>query len=311
MTAWSASVRRGKRRPYLLRNRWWLAASSGETPITGTPAAWKPARLSLNWQASLVHTVSSPLTVWLPVVLCSSSEEVVGDLACDLLGVVAQLRRQVLVEPEGGQPMDQGPGGDTGPHVAAVVGAVVGLGGRRVQQRPGCVAGPDELGVVGVVQLGAEHHLKVGPVGDGEADIGDPDLQEAPAGLVGLAEGGGQPPEPVGGDRGQQAGLVAEVVGRGGMGDPGPAGQVPQADRGRPDLGDRLDGGLQQGPWEVAVMVGPSIVARPGGCGHCSIISGILPLTRLDPRAYLDVDKIDSSGRSAVNTPAVATEPAA
>jgi len=45
MTAWSASVRRGKRRPYLLRNRWWLAASSGETPITGTPAAWKPARL--------------------------------------------------------------------------------------------------------------------------------------------------------------------------------------------------------------------------------------------------------------------------
>jgi hypothetical protein len=70
MTAWSASVRRGKRRPYLLRKRWWLAASSGETPITGTPAAWKPARLSLNWQASLVHTVSSsPLTVWLPVVL--------------------------------------------------------------------------------------------------------------------------------------------------------------------------------------------------------------------------------------------------
>jgi hypothetical protein len=45
MTAWSASVRRGRRRPYLLRNRWWLAASSGETPITGTPAAWKPARL--------------------------------------------------------------------------------------------------------------------------------------------------------------------------------------------------------------------------------------------------------------------------
>ena len=35
--------------------------------MTGTPAAWKPARLSLNWQASLVHTVSSsPLTGWLP-----------------------------------------------------------------------------------------------------------------------------------------------------------------------------------------------------------------------------------------------------
>jgi hypothetical protein len=45
----------GKRSPYLLRKRWWLAASSGETPITGTPEAWKPARLSLNWQASLVQ----------------------------------------------------------------------------------------------------------------------------------------------------------------------------------------------------------------------------------------------------------------
>src|SRR5512133_3744582 len=103
MTAWSASVSRGNRRPYLLRKRWWLAASSGETPITGTPLAWKPARLSLNWQASLVHTASSSaLTVWLPVVLSSSSEEVVGDLAGDLLGVVAQLRWQVVVEPEGG-----------------------------------------------------------------------------------------------------------------------------------------------------------------------------------------------------------------
>jgi hypothetical protein len=79
----------------------------------------------------------------------------------------------------------------------------------------GDVAG-DLLGVVGAVQLGAEHHLEKGPVGDGEADVGDADLQEAAGGLVGLAEGGGQAPEPVGGDRGQQAGLVAEVVGGGG-----------------------------------------------------------------------------------------------
>src|SRR5215213_2033028 len=64
MTAWSASVRSGNWRPYLPRKRWWLAALSGETPSTGTPAAWKAVRLSLNWQASLVHTVSSsPLTV--------------------------------------------------------------------------------------------------------------------------------------------------------------------------------------------------------------------------------------------------------
>ena len=55
MTAWAASVRRGKRRPYLPRKCWWLAASSGAMPITGTPAARRPARLSLNWQASLVQ----------------------------------------------------------------------------------------------------------------------------------------------------------------------------------------------------------------------------------------------------------------
>src|SRR5215207_3214484 len=288
MTAWSASVRRGKRSPYLLRKRWWLAASSGETPITGTPEARKPARLSLNWQASLVHTVSSsPLTVWPPVVLSSSSEEVASNLAGDLLGVVAQLRGQIVVEPEGGQPMDQGPGSDAGPHLAAGVGAGGGLGGWRVQQRPGLFPGLDELRVVGVVQLGAEHHLEVGPMGNGEADVGDADLQEAAGGLVGVAEGGGQAPESVGGDGGQQAGLVAEVVGRGGMGNPGAAGQVAHAHRRRPDLVDRLDGGLQQDPWEVAVVVRPSIVARPRSCGHCSIIAGILPLTRLGHRPIL------------------------
>src|SRR5215211_277099 len=141
MTAWAASVRRGKRRPYLPRKCWWLAASSGEMPITGTPAARKPARLSLNWQASLVHTVSSsPLTVWPPVVLSSSSEEVASNLAGDLLGVVAQLRRQVVVEPEGGQPMDQGPGSDTGPYVAAGVGAAGGLAGSRVPHSLGSTA---------------------------------------------------------------------------------------------------------------------------------------------------------------------------
>jgi hypothetical protein len=115
---------------------------------------------------------------------------------------------------------------------------------------------------------------------DGEADVGDADFEEAPGSLVNLAEGCGQPPEPVGGDRGQQARLVTEVVSRGGMGDPGAAGQVPEADRGRPDLEDRLHGGVQQDPREVAVMVGPSILARPGNCGHSPIIRSILSLTR-------------------------------
>src|SRR5829696_4814270 len=238
------------------------------------------------------------------------SEEVAGDLAGDLRGVVAQLRRQVVVEPEGGQPMDQGPGRHTGAHVAAGVGAGGGLGGRWVEQCPGLLSGPDELGVVGSVQLGAEHHLEVGPVGGGEADVGHPDLQEAPGGLVGLAEGGGQALEPVDGDRGQQPGLVAEVVGRGGMGDPGAAGEVPEADRGRSDLEDCLDGGVQQGAWEVAVMVGPSILGCSGSCGHVSIIARMLPLTRSEDEPILTMTR-SSVRRSAVNTSALATEPAA
>jgi len=67
MTAWSASVRRGNPQPVLVAEALVAGAVVGETPITGTPAAWKPARLSLNWQASLVHTVSSSsLTAWPP-----------------------------------------------------------------------------------------------------------------------------------------------------------------------------------------------------------------------------------------------------
>src|SRR5215212_6029768 len=128
-------------------------------------------------------------------------------------------------------------------------------------------------------------------MGNGEADVGDADLQEAAGGLVGVAEGGGQAPESVGGDGGQQAGLVAEVVGRGGMGNPGAAGQVAHAHRGRPDLVDRLDGGLEQDPWEVAVMVGPSILGCSGSCGHVSIIARMLPLTRSEDEPILTMTR--------------------
>src|SRR5215217_7137009 len=108
--------------------------------------------------SAFAHTVSSsPLTIRPPVVLSSSSEEVAGDLAGDLLGVVTQLGGQVVVEPEGGQPMDQGPGGHGGTHVVAAVGAVGGLGGRWVQQCPGLVRGQ----VVVVARTSARSKLTV------------------------------------------------------------------------------------------------------------------------------------------------------
>jgi hypothetical protein len=75
------------------------------------------------------------------------------------------------------------------------------------------------------------------------------------------------------------------------VGDPGAAGQVPQADRGRSDLGDRLGGGLEQGAWEVAVMVRPSIPAGAGLGGHFWIIHANLVIDKMATWPYLDTDK--------------------
>src|SRR5215204_5173194 len=73
----------------------WAPASSWGMVLLTTVGEW-------GHNSAFAHTVSSsPLTVWLPVVLSSSSEEVAGDVAGDLLGVVAQLGGQVVVEPEG------------------------------------------------------------------------------------------------------------------------------------------------------------------------------------------------------------------
>jgi hypothetical protein len=76
------------------------------------------------------------------------------------------------------------------------------------------------------------------------------------------------------------------------MGDPGAAGQVPEADRSRPDLGDGLDGGLQQGPPKVAVMVGPSVLAWADVSGHARIIANNLAIDKIARCAYVDTDKI-------------------
>jgi hypothetical protein len=64
------------------------------------------------------------------------------------------------------------------------------------------------------------------------------------------------------------------------MGDPGLAGQVAQADRGRANLGDCLDGGLQQGPPEVAVVEGRASLLAGGVVDMSRAYLGILSLTR-------------------------------
>ena len=61
--------------------------------------------------------------------------------------------------------------------------------------------------------------------------------------------------EALGGERGEQARLVAEVVRGRGVRDTGPTGEVAQAQRGGPDLLDGLQSCGEQGAAQVAVMV--------------------------------------------------------
>jgi hypothetical protein len=173
-----------------------------------------------------------------------------GDDPGDLLGVVAELRWQVPVEPERGQPVHDRPGGDPVGHSLPgdLPGAV---------EQGGCgLPGAPELGVVAVVQLRPVHDLEMGPVGHREAHVRHADLQEAAASLLGPAQRFGQQAVALGRHGGEQAGPVAEVVGGGRVGDPGAARHRAQAHRRGPGLLDLADGSGDEGRAEVAVVVG-------------------------------------------------------
>ncbi len=88
-----------------------------------------------------------------------------------------------------------------------------------------------EVGVGGIVEVGAEHDLEVGTLLDREPDVGHANLGEARGGIVGGPQRAGKASVPLGRNRGQQTPLVPEVVGRGGVGDPRPAGKIPEAQR--------------------------------------------------------------------------------
>jgi hypothetical protein len=75
--------------------------------------------------------------------------------------------------------------------------------------------------------------------------------------------------EAFGGDGGQEARLVAEVVAGGGMGDPGPPRQLPEAECLGPALGDLGQRRLEQHRPQVAVMVGA--LRRIGGSHDLSL----------------------------------------
>ena len=75
------------------------------------------------------------------------------------------------------------------------------------------------------------------------------------AGVPGVPEFFGERAVPLRGDRGEQPGLVPEVVGRRRVADSGPPGHLPQAHGGRAGVSDRLHGRAQQRGPQVPVMV--------------------------------------------------------
>src|SRR4029453_10437163 len=89
----------------------WNAASPGWPSSAASYATTRPPSHPRSHDLDRRHLAAQqpphPLTQFTDAL----SEEVVGDLAGDLLRVVAQLGWQVVVEPQGGQPMNQGPGG--------------------------------------------------------------------------------------------------------------------------------------------------------------------------------------------------------
>lgn len=103
-----------------------------------------------------------------------------------------------------------------------------------VEKLESFVAGALVCGVVRVDQRGAEHDLEVTRMKVGELQVGPPVGVQRFEGAVdtvnGCAQVAGEELETLYGDGGEHPGLVAEVVGGGGVGDADPAGRIPQAE---------------------------------------------------------------------------------
>ncbi len=106
-----------------------------------------------------------------------------------------------------------------------------------------------------MVELGPVHDLEVAAVGHGETNVGHSHLKEAVVGPPRRLERLAEQPVPVGRHGGQQPRLVAEVVGRGGVADPGPARHLAQAHGRGPGVFDGREGRRDQCGPEVPVVV--------------------------------------------------------
>jgi hypothetical protein len=99
----------------------------------------------------------------------------------------------------------------------------------------------------------------VGSVAERKRDVGQADVREVAAAPGGrLAQRRREQPVSFGRERGEQTPLVAEMVRRRGMGDPGPSRQVAKAHGRRPDLEHRLAQRIEEGAPQVSMVVSPT-----------------------------------------------------
>ncbi len=147
-------------------------------------------------------------------------------------------------------------------------------------RRPG--AGGQQVRVVGAVQVRLEHHLEVGRVRRREPYVRHAAFPQ----VRGVRQRVGEQVVPLGGHGGQQPRAVLEVVAGRGVRDTGPAGQIAQAQRGGTLGGDDVERGGQDGPPQIAVVVGPPV----------------FPVHGRQPTPHLVIDKfvgaVDAEGRS-------------
>lgn len=160
------------------------------------------------------------------------------------------------------------------------------LTGRAIEKAPGTPNPTLDLGIVSVIQLRPKHHLEMRPMVNGESDVGRTNLDEVGTAIGHSLEAGREHLEPLGGERRQQACLVAKMMHRRRVGDITPTSDLAQTHPSRTVLGNDLGRRIEQGPPQVSV-----VVCRFAG-GHLGEDTAVAP--------QLNVDKMrtDAYGRS-------------
>nr|KEP24232.1 hypothetical protein DA06_21265 [Georgenia sp. SUBG003] len=108
----------------------------------------------------------------------------------------------------------------------------------------------------------------MGAMLDGEAHVGDAELEEVTRPVLRVHQHPRKQVVTLGGDGGEEARLVTEVVGGCSVRHTRPAREVAHAEARRTGLGNRRHGRVEDGTSQVAVVIGPE-------CAHGGMLRGI------------------------------------